>query len=61
MWEVAPQCTALYPPSKKVEHSTFATSALATRLVVQIEILVRDTATVVEVVLKGARKKSDRD
>lgn len=46
---------------KRVEHSTFATSALATRLVVQVEILVRDTATVVEVVLRGTRKKKVRD
>lgn len=46
---------------KKKKKSTFATSALATRLVVQVEILVGDTATVVEVVLRGARKKEVRD
>lgn len=45
----------------RVEHDTFSTSALATRLVVQIEILVRDAPTVVEVVLRRGRKNSDRD
>lgn len=46
---------------KLVDHSTFATSALAAWLVVQIEILVRDAPAVVEVVLRRARKNGDRE
>lgn len=49
----------LQKKKKEVEHSTFATSALASWFVVQVEILVRDTTTVAEVVLWRARKKEN--
>lgn len=46
---------------RRIEHNTFSTSALATWLVVQIEILVRDAPIVVEVVLRRTRKNIDTD